>query len=84
MNNNRCVYCNEIIPEGIHVCKKCEHNIKTYSNNETVKKFDITIKLRGDNVYDLYINKEHIASRGSCEYILDEVKNELKKSLYKN
>lgn len=82
MNNNRCACGNEIIPEGKQVCMKCTQ--KTYANNETVKKFDITIKLRGDNVYDLYIDKEHIASRGSCEYILDEVKNELKKSLYEN
>ena len=84
MNNNRCICCNEIIPEGIQVCKKCEQNIKTYANNETVKKFDITIKLRGDNVYDLYINKNWIASRGHCENILDEVRNELRKSLYEN
>lgn len=86
MNNNRCTCCNEIIPEGMQICKKCENNIstKTYANNETVKKFDITIKLRGDNVYDLYIDKNHISSRGSCEHILDEVRNELKKSLYDN
>ena len=25
-------------------------------SNETIKKFDITIKLRGDNVYDLYLD----------------------------
>lgn len=53
-------------------------------NNETVKKFDITIKLRGDNVYDLYMDGEWIASRGSCENILDKVGNEIKKSLYEN
>lgn len=84
MNSNRCICCNEIIPEGMQVCKKCEHIIKIYTNNETVKKFDITIKLRGDNVYDLYINKNWIASRGSCEHILDEVCTEIKKSLYEN
>lgn len=50
-------------------------------NNETIKKFNITIKLRGDNVYDLYLNGEWIASRGSCDNILEEVKNEIKKSL---
>ena len=84
MNNNRCVCCNEIIPEGRQVCKACEQNTKTYANNETVKKFNIIIKLRGDNVYDLYIDNEWIASRGSCENILDEVRNEIKKSLYEN
>lgn len=53
-------------------------------NNETMKRFDITIKLRGDNIYDLYIDNNWIASRGSCENILDEVRNEIKKSLYEN
>ena len=24
MNNNRCLYCNEIIPEGSLVCPTCE------------------------------------------------------------
>lgn len=51
-------------------------------SNETIKKFNIVIKLRGDNVYDLYIDGKWIASRGSCTNILDEVKNELEKSLY--
>lgn len=43
-------------------------------NNETIKKFNITIKLRGDNVYDLYLNDEWIASRGHYENILDEAR----------
>lgn len=84
MNNNRCICCCEIIPEGRQVCKKCEQFMRTYTNNETVKKFDITIKLRGDNVYDLYMNGKWISSRGSCENILDEVCNEVRKSLYGN
>ena len=44
-------------------------------SNETIKRFDITIKLRGDNVYDLYMDGEWIASRGSCENIVDEGKD---------
>lgn len=50
-------------------------------NNETIKKFDIVIKLRGDNVYDLYLDGKWIASRGSCENILDEARNAIKNSL---
>ena len=50
-------------------------------NNETIRKFDITIKLRADNVYDLYIGGEWIASKGSCENILEEVKKVVKKSI---
>lgn len=47
-------------------------------NNKTIKKFDITIKLRGDNVYDLYMNGEFLTSRGSYEGILDEVKKAMR------
>lgn len=43
-------------------------------NNKTVKKFDITIKLRGDNVYDLYFNDEWVVSRGCYRVILEEAK----------
>ena len=53
-------------------------------NNETVKKFNITIKLRGDNVYDLYLNDEWIASRGHYENILDEAKKLIEKDLLNN
>lgn len=50
-------------------------------NNETIKRFDITIKLRGDNVYDLYLGGDWIASRGSCDNIVDEARNVIKKAL---
>lgn len=50
-------------------------------NNETMKRFDITIKLRGDNVYDLYLDGKWIASRGSCDNILDEARNAIRDSL---
>lgn len=43
-------------------------------NNETVKKVDVTIKLRGDNVYDLYIGDRWVASRGSCDSILEDLR----------
>ena len=50
-------------------------------NNKTIKKANLVVKLRGDNVYDLYLNDTWIASRGSCENILDEVRNVVKESL---
>lgn len=50
-------------------------------NNETIKRFDITIKLRGDNVYDLYHNGKWVASRGSGEKIVDEVRDVVRSSL---
>ena len=50
-------------------------------NNETKKRFDLTIKLRGDNVYDLYLNGGWIASRGGYEGILDEARSAIKDHL---
>lgn len=51
--------------------------------NETVKRFDITIKLRGDNVYDLYMDGKWVASRGGHEGILDEARAVIKERLLK-
>lgn len=50
-------------------------------NNPTAKRFDITIKLCSDNVYDLYLNDEWIASRGHYENILDEAKKLIENAL---
>ena len=50
-------------------------------SNETVKRFDIMIKLRGDNVYDLYIDGEHTSSRGNCDALLDDAKVVIKEKL---
>lgn len=50
-------------------------------NNETKKRFDLTIKLRGDNVYDLYLNGKWVASRGGYEGILDEARLAIKEHL---
>ena len=47
-------------------------------NNSTIKRFDITIKLRGDNVYDLYVNNQWIASRGHVDNILDDALKEIR------
>lgn len=52
-------------------------------NNETIKRFDITIKLRGDNVYDLYMDGKWVASRGGFESILDEARDAIRESLLK-
>jgi hypothetical protein len=41
-------------------------------NNKTIHEF--TIKLRGDNVYDLYVDDQWVASRGHYENILDEIR----------
>lgn len=45
-------------------------------NNET--KHEIKIKLRNDNVFDLYVNDSWIVSRGCYENIADEVRKVLK------
>lgn len=41
-------------------------------NNETIKKFNLTVKLRGDHVYDLYVDGKWVAHSGSCENVLLE------------
>lgn len=41
-------------------------------NNKTIHNF--VIKRRGDNVYDIYVDKKHIISRGSIEGVLEELK----------
>ena len=44
--------------------------------NRTIHKFEI--KLRGDNVYDLYADGNWVASRGHYENILDETRKIMK------
>lgn len=41
-------------------------------NNKTTHKY--TIKLRGDNVYDLYVDDIWTSSRGHYENILDDIR----------
>lgn len=41
-------------------------------NNTTIHNF--TIKRRGDHIYDIYVDKKHIVSRGSVEGVLAELK----------
>jgi hypothetical protein len=41
-------------------------------NNKT--KFEIKIKLREEHIYDIYVNRKHIASRGSVEGVIEELK----------
>lgn len=45
---------------------------KIMNNNATVEK--IEIKLRGDNVYDIYVNKTHIGQAGNYLKALDILK----------
>lgn len=53
-------------------------------NNSTIKRFDLTIKLRGDNIYDLYFNDTWAASSGSYENILYEAKKLIEQDLLNN
>ena len=53
-------------------------------NNSTVKKVNFTIKLRGDNVYDLYLDGNWIASYGSCDSTLKDVSSLVKDSFNTN
>ena len=54
-----------------------DHNVENITNNKTVCEFKI--KMRGDNIYDLYVNGEWVASRGHYENILDEIRKEIQR-----
>lgn len=45
-------------------------------NNKTVHKY--TIKLRGDNVYDLYVDDVWTVSRGHYDNILEDIRTIIK------
>ena len=46
-------------------------------NNATVER--IEIKLRGENVYDVYVNKEHIGYAGNYIVALSMVRDYIEK-----
>ena len=50
-------------------------------NNETVKEFNIMINLRGDRVYDLYMDGNWVVSRGRSSAIVDDIKSLIEKEL---
>lgn len=54
-----------------------DRDVETITNNKTMHEF--TIKLRGDNVYDLYVDDQWVASRGHYENILEEIRKEIKR-----
>ena len=47
-------------------------------NNKTMMEYKI--KLRGDNVYDLYVNGAWVASLGHYENIIDELRKFMEKA----
>lgn len=71
-----------------HALKKLVDNDEKYKkvsdqimSNETIKKYEITVKLRGDNVYDMYVNGDWVVSRGNCDSLLEEAKRYIKDDL---
>ncbi len=41
-------------------------------NNETIHEYKI--KLRGDGVYDIYVDDVHMCSKGSFKSVIEELK----------
>ena len=41
-------------------------------NNTTLHSF--VVKRRGDYVYDIYVDKKHVSSKGSIESVLEELR----------
>ena len=52
MNNNRCLCCNEIIPEGRQICWSCERGTDKNSKSPSEKQ----IRLAEDIAYTLEID----------------------------
>ncbi len=50
MNNNRCVCCGEIIPEGRQVCPTCEMGKRNKQVKRQIRKFMREIK---DGAFDI-------------------------------
>lgn len=44
-------------------------------NNSTIH--ECIVKLRGDNVYDLYVDDKWVVSRGCCLNIVDELRKSI-------
>ena len=69
MNENKCIFCNEIIPEGRQVCWSCEHNnVSKIPSEEQIKLADEIAQTLHINfpctsedfeawVYESFINK---------------------------
>ena len=53
------------------------------TNNETVEKFDFTIKLRGDGVFDIYIEGVWFDAAGTVDSALERVKSYINFTLSK-
>ena len=71
IDSQPCPICQRMIQNaGIAkvICSKGDQKM----NNETIHEYKI--KLRGDGVYDLYIDKVWVVSRGSYENILEELR----------
>ena len=51
-------------------------------NNKTIER--IEIKKRGDNVYDIYVNKEHIAYAGSFDAAIEKLKEYIEREDIEN
>lgn len=48
-----------------------EHKVREMRSNTTDKK--VMIKRRGDGVYDVYVNDEHVGHKGSIQTAVDFV-----------
>ena len=77
MNNNRCVKCNEIIPEGRQVCPNCESSkAKAEKVLETIKSILIQdIERLKQKVKDEEENTAINGMRIKAESILQTIKN---------
>ena len=72
MNNNRCLYCQQIIPEGRDICPSCE--------NEPIKVYETTPQALFDvrSILWKIVSKEAIEiNNQNIDWILERVYKEL-------
>lgn len=81
MNENRCVCCGSIIPEGMQVCWTCENQIKIYhcvicGKRIVNPKFSFGGRKNGKTMMEFWYNISQLCCSEEC---LNELTNEIRR-----
>lgn len=74
MNNNRCIVCDEIIPEGRQVCPNCERKIHNRYRETPQTLGDVKRAL-----WQVAVKNATIISNQNIDWLLDQAYRELVK-----
>ena len=78
MNNNRCLYCTSIIPEGRHVCWSCEHGTVKSPKPPTDKQIKLADDIANTLNIDFPLSSKDFTAAVYWEFIknnIDEAKS---------